>query len=103
MELKDERELKALISLVDEPNMSIFGEIEEKIYSYGFKAIPFLEEKWENSFDEQVQQRILTIIHKIQFQNICIELDRWVKSDLKDLLTAYILITRSQYTDVKED
>ncbi|NTW32935.1 MAG: hypothetical protein HGB12_09955 [Bacteroidetes bacterium] len=103
MEVKDERELKALISLVDEPDINIFREITEKIYSYGFSAIPLLEEKWENTLDEKIQQRILSIIHKIQFQNICIELDKWAKSDLKDLLTAFILISRSQYPDVKEE
>ena len=103
MKQKEDRELKALISLIDEPDLSIFEEIAEKIYFYGFIAIPFLEEKWENSFDDLSQHRILSIIHKIQFDNVCKELSDWVCSNEKDLLKAYLLVTRSQYSDIKED
>jgi len=42
-----ERELKALISLTDEPDERIFNEITEKIILYGIDAIPLLEESWE--------------------------------------------------------
>lgn len=103
MDQHDEREIKALISLTDEPDDRIFSEIAEKIFSYGAIALPFLEEHWENSFDSVMQQRILEIIHKIQFENVSTELNKWVILGTKDLYAAYMLITRFQYPDVKED
>ncbi|MFA5783181.1 MAG: transglutaminase-like domain-containing protein [Bacteroidales bacterium] len=103
MDQKDESELKALISLTDEPDNVIFSQIVKKILSYGTGAIPFLEERWENSFDSLTQQRILNIIHNIQFDTVCTELDHWIKFDLKNLFAAFMLITRYQYPDVDED
>jgi len=67
------------------------------------RSIPFLEKKWENSFDSLTQQRILNIIHNIQFDTICTELDHWIKFDSKNLFAAFMLITRYQYPDVNED
>jgi regulator of sirC expression with transglutaminase-like and TPR domain len=103
MDQHDEREIKALISLTDEPDDRVFSEIAEKIFSYGTTALPFLEEHWENSFDPVMQQRILEIIHKIQFENVFSELKHWVKIGATDLYAAYMLITRFQYPDVKEE
>lgn len=103
MDQKDERELKALISLTDEPDNDIFNQIVKKILLYGTAAIPFLEERWENSFDSLTQQRLLNILHNIQFDNVCIELDHWVKFGSKDMFAAFMHITRYQYPDVNED
>ena len=100
---KNENELKALISLTDEPDEYIFIEITNKILLYGADAIPLLEERWENSFDPVAQQRILNIIHKIQYETIETELNHWVKFCKNDLFAAHILITRFQYPEVKEE
>jgi len=103
MDQKDEREIKALISLTDEPDEHIFEEIAAKIFSYGANAVPFLEERWENSFDPAMQQRILNIIHKIQYDSITEELGNWVKFGAKNLYVGYMLITKFQYPEVKEE
>ena len=103
MDQKDEREIKALISLTDEPDERIFEEIADKIFSYGANAVPFLEERWENSFDPATQQRILNIIHKIQYDTIINELGNWVKFGSHILYVGYMLITRFQYPEVKEE
>lgn len=102
MDQHDESEIKALISLTDEPDDSIFAEIADKIFSYGLAALPLLEEYWENSFDPIMQQRILEIIHKIQFKNVSSELNQWVKFSSDNLFAAYMLITRFQYPDLNE-
>jgi len=102
MDQHDEREIKALISLTDEPDDRIFAEIAEKIFSYGSTAIPYLEERWENSFDTEMQHRILEIIHKIQFETVTTQLNNWVNSGAMNLFEAYIIITRFQYPDINE-
>jgi regulator of sirC expression with transglutaminase-like and TPR domain len=103
MDQKKERELKALISLTDEPDERIFIEITDKILLYGTEAIPMLEDRWENSFDPVAQQRILNIIHKIQFETIEVELSHWMKFCSNDLFAAYLLVTRFQYPEIKEE
>ena len=87
----NEHELKALISLIDEPDKNILNEITDKILLYGIAAIPTLEERWENTFDTIAQQRILNIIHD------------WAKFRSNDLLEAYLLVTRYHYHEIKED
>jgi len=103
MDQKDARELKALISLTDEPDEHIYNEITEKILFFGTDAIPLLEETWENTFDPIAQQRILNIIHIIQYEKIAKELAHWKKFDTKNLFNGFMLITRSQYPDIKEE
>lgn len=103
MDSKIASEIKALISLVDEPDERIFSEIAEKIKSFGADAIPWLEDKWENSFEQHVQQRILNIIHNIQFSNTCTRFELWVKTGNGNLFAAYMLVSRYQYPDLKEE
>lgn len=100
---KKNRELDALISLIDEPNDDIYNTIREKIFSYGINAIPALESKWENSFDHLIQQRIEEIIHSIQFDWLISELRNWKREDQQDLLKGFMLITKYQYPDLDEN
>ncbi|HPS17006.1 MAG TPA: transglutaminase-like domain-containing protein [Bacteroidales bacterium] len=102
MDPNAERELKALISLADEPDDRILSEIIQKIISYGKEAIPFLEEKWENSLDNILQERVLNIIHKIQFENICNQLKIWAQTPFGNMFTAFILISKFQYPMLNE-
>ncbi len=103
MEMNQVSELKALISLVDEPDQKIFLEISNKILSYGKDAIPYLEETWENSLDNNFRKRLLFLIHKIDFINICNELEQWLKSGAGNLLQAYTFISRLQYPGLSEE
>jgi len=52
------KELKALISLLDEPDGDVYEQIRGKIHAYGIDAIPVLESAWEGSFDPLLQERI---------------------------------------------
>lgn len=97
------RDLKALISLVDEPDLRIYQEISGKILSYGNNALFYLEEAWENSLDNEFRVRINELIHKIVFIEIQEGLSNWVDKGADNLLHPHILISRLQYPDIKED
>jgi regulator of sirC expression with transglutaminase-like and TPR domain len=103
--VKDEknRELEALIKLIDEPNESIYGTIRERIFSYGELAIPALENAWESSFNHLIQQRIEEVIHAIQYNQVKIDLAGWRDNHQHDLLKGFMIITRFQYPDLDED
>jgi regulator of sirC expression with transglutaminase-like and TPR domain len=96
-------ELKALISLLDEPDEVILEQIQQKIFSYGADAVPYLEKAWENSFDSILQSRIEEIIHKIQFDNVYMELNNWYHFGARNLYLGYLLLTKFQYPDLNED
>lgn len=98
-----DKELEALISMLDEPDNEMFDQIRGKIFSYGPDAIPTLENAWENAFDDLIQQRIENIIHRIQLDDLYSELHNWSRFGYADLLRGYMLLTRFQYPDLDED
>ena len=66
----NKHELKALISLLDDPDVEIYRELEDKLITCGPEVIPLLEQSWETSFDVLLQGRIEQIVHKIQFNEV---------------------------------
>jgi len=103
IQYSNDNELQALVSLLDEPNRQMFGKIQEKLLSYGIEAIPILEEKWDDCYDDFVQQRIENLIHKIQFENTCSDLSEWVNSENHELLDGYFLVTKYMYPELEKD
>ncbi|UIR55127.1 transglutaminase-like domain-containing protein [Sphingobacterium sp. SRCM116780] len=93
----DEKELQALITLLDDPDQIIFEEIENKLLSLGPDIIPSLEEYWESSFDPNIQERLEKIIHNIQFEQTKNELLVWKMSNSYNLLEGLLVINSYQY------
>jgi len=96
------KELTALISLLDEPSDLMFDQIKTKILIYGIDAIPQLENAWDNSFHNIIQERIEEIIHIIQQENLKKELSNWIQNNSNDLLSGFLLASRYQYPDLDE-
>lgn len=99
----NEKDINALISLLDDPDEEIFSHIREQLLSYGSPVIPFLEREWEKSFESTIQTRIENIIHHIQFNDTFTKLKNWVSNGGNDLLTGILLIARYQYPDLDEE
>jgi regulator of sirC expression with transglutaminase-like and TPR domain len=99
----DNKKLLALISLLDDPDKEIFRQISGQIITYGIEAVPLLEEKWENTFESNLQKRIENIIHTIQFTQTCHDLENWVKLGSMNLLMGYIILSKYQYPDINEE
>ena len=96
------RELNALVSLVDEPDQTMFDQVRDKIFAYGLDAVPLLEEAWDTTPDGQVQKRIETIIHTIQFDHNFHQLNLWRNNPAQDLLAGFILVAKYQYPELNE-
>lgn len=97
-----ERELKALISLLDDPDDNIYNEVKSKLISYGDDVIPHLENAWETSFNQLLQERIEDIIHFLQFNSIKKGLENWKNTPNKKLIDGAIIVARYQYPDLNE-
>lgn len=96
----DDKELKALVSLLDDEDQEVLGHVEKKIISFGDAIIPFLEEEWENSFNPNVQKKIEDIIHILQFETLKKRLQNWFKAEEQDLLEGMWIIATYQYPDL---
>jgi regulator of sirC expression with transglutaminase-like and TPR domain len=103
MKRNENKELEALISLLDDPDDVIFGQVKTKIIDYGPQAIPTLENAWENAFDNTIHDRIENLIHKIQINKLFKDFKSWKSSDENNLLDVFLLLTRFQYPDVNTD
>lgn len=99
----ENKELNALVHLLDEPDEKAFDSIREKIYSFGKEAIPYLEKALEVSFDSSIQERAGEIIRDIQQEELQAEFTNWINTSSSDLLKGYLLVTRSQYPELNED
>jgi len=96
-------ELRALISLLDDPDTKVYDEIKHKLISFGDDVIPHLESAWETSFDHLLQDRIEDIIHHLQFDTVKKELALWKKTEERDLIEGAIIVAKSQYPDLDAD
>lgn len=99
---EENRELKALIKLLDDSDPEILDHIRRKLISLGAGAIPLLEEEWGKSFDPLIQQRIERIVHAIQFEALVTDFKAWQNSIYHDLLEGIMLVARINYPDLNE-
>src|SRR5436853_5374534 len=99
----NDTEIKALISLLDDTDREVYHHIEERLLSLGRNAIPVLEDAWSGSFNAVLQQRIESIVHKIQVDSLKEDLKLWIHTKSDDLLSGAILIARYQYPDLDEE
>jgi regulator of sirC expression with transglutaminase-like and TPR domain len=95
------KEIKALVSLLDDDDHTIVTQIEEKIISMGNKIIPQLESEWESSFNPTVQRKLEDLIHTLQFDQLKMRLIEWKEKGAKDLLKGMWLVATYQYPDIE--
>ena len=98
--MQENREIKALLHLIDDPDEEVFNLVSGKIMDYGTGIIPNLENLWENTAQEDTQERIELLIHRLHFHDLQEEFINWKKSPYQDLLSASILVARFQYPDL---
>ena len=99
----DEKNLKALVSLLSDDDKEILTHVEEQIIALGSHIIPFLEEEWEKNMDPDIQRRIEDLLHTVQFEQVKRKLLAWVQDGGKDLLEGLWIIATYQYPDLEYD
>lgn len=95
-----DKEIRALINLLDDPDNIVYKAVSEKITEKGLEAIPSLEKAWETSVDQEIQQKIEDLIQFIQFRYISNEIRIWAKDKENGILYGAYLIARYQYPDL---
>ncbi|GAB3221956.1 transglutaminase family protein [Algoriphagus aestuariicola] len=93
-------QLDALVSLLDDPDLEVKNHVRDKIISLGAEIIPFLEQKWESSFNPEVQKEIEELVHDLQFSLVKSRLEEWKNTEDRDLLTGLWIVNTYQYPDL---
>jgi len=99
--LVENREISALFHLIDDPDEEVYSTVSTKIISFGKGIIPNLENLWENTNREHVQERIETIIHKLHFRELTDDFINW-KNGSCELLKGALLTARYHYPEMQE-
>lgn len=96
-----EKQLNALLKLLDDPDPVVYEMIEKKIIQSGNSIIPKLEKAWEDTLSDLLHSRLENIIQKIQFNGIFEELQNWKNNGANDLLKGAYLVAKYQYPDLE--
>ena len=97
---KQNKEIGALISLLDDTDKEVHEHVVERLSSFGVDIVPTLEDAWENSGSPDLQKKIEDLIHKIQFDAIVRDLKKWAESNSDDLLQGALIVARYQYNNI---
>ncbi len=96
----NDNELNALISLLDDTDLTIVEQIEEKLLSMGKSVVPTLEQAWESNLNPMLQNRLEGIIHLLQFEEVKTSLIAWKNEEQPELLEGMWIIASYQFPDL---
>lgn len=97
------RELEALIRLLDEPDPDIYIRIHDQIFLHGYSAYPVLHEALNHHLQPLMQERLRSIMHRLNLEHVRSELRNWKMLGGSNLLLGYLLITRYEYPSLDEE
>ncbi|MEI8279318.1 MAG: transglutaminase family protein [Bacteroidota bacterium] len=98
--MQQNNDIKALLRLIDDPDNEVFDTVAENLLKYGKKIIPNLEQLWEITSDESIQERIELLIHRMHFQDLQHELVEWSRAKNPELLRGAILVAKYQFPEL---
>ena len=98
--MTENKEISALFQLIDDPDEDVYSTVSDKIISFGKDIIPNLESLWENTTNEDIQERIELLIHRLHFRDLTNDFISWKDGDA-DLLQGALLVARYHYPDMQ--
>ena len=98
-----ETEIRALITLIEDPDQDVYDQVRERIVSLGDHVVPILERAWEfEDHGDLFRDRIEDILETIHLSGVTERLIAWRDSGGEDLLTGALIISRYRYPDMDE-
>ena len=98
--MQSNKEITALLRLIDDPDDEVYDTVVNQLLNYGKEIIPNLEQLWEVTVDETVQERIETLIHRVHFHDLQQDFEEWSRAKHPELLRGAILVARFQFPDL---
>lgn len=100
--MHDNRELDALLSLIDDPDAEVYESVTNKLIGYGLNIKPNLEHLWETTLDEAVQHRIETLMHQLDMIELEKAIDEWKTGD-QNLIEGALLLSKYHQPEVTSE
>lgn len=97
----ENKELKAMISLLDDPDSEIIDVVSSNLMKQGTSVIPELEKAWETSLNEMVQERLENVIQHIQFNSSKENLKRWLSQGSDYILEGAVYLAQFQFPELQ--
>ena len=97
--MAENKEIQALIKLIDDPDEFVYENVSNKIISLGSVIIPELEHCWESTINPDVQARIEILISQLHFSDLKLEFKRWNEKH-PDLLAGAMLVSKYIYPNL---
>lgn len=98
--MDNDKEVAALLTLIEDPDQDVFDIVSNRIIAYGTPIIPNLEDLWENTIDNHIQQRIELLIHRVHFNNLKNDFHEWTASPHHELLPGALLVAKLLYPEL---
>lgn len=96
--------INALINLLDDPDEEIYNLVRAQLIDCGAAAVPVLENAcFDIPLGELFQDRLTSIIQIIQFDDVHKNLSAWYRSEDKDLLEGWLILSKYQYPNLDEE
>jgi regulator of sirC expression with transglutaminase-like and TPR domain len=99
--LQENKEITALLHLIDDPDEEVYSTVSDRIISFGKGIIPNLEHLWEHTSDETLQERIELMIHRLHFKDLSEDFEYW-KNGSGELMQGALLVARYHYPEIQE-
>ncbi|CAM1373693.1 transglutaminase family protein [Tenacibaculum xiamenense] len=99
--ITDSSSIKALISLLEDPNELIYSQVNANIIALGDEAIPHLHDALEESKNDLEKERIVKVLDKLKLSSLEEGLNIWANNHKDDLLLG--LMTIAKYGNPKLD
>lgn len=96
----ENKEITALLQLIDDPDEDVYNTVSDKIISLGKEIIPNLEHLWETINNEDTQERIELLIHRLHLRDLTAEFVEWKNGDA-NLLQGAMLVSKYHYPDMQ--
>lgn len=99
----NDKELIALINLIDDEDKDIFNHVNNKILEQGYSVLPYLINSLSITKSIVAKERLDDLIEKLKFDNLQTEITNWKFNNSDDLLQGCIIIAKYAYPNLSED
>ncbi len=98
--MNDDKEIVALLSLIEDPDSEVFEAVSNRIVDYGTPIITHLEHLSENTVDTHIHDRVEWLIHHIHFTHLKSDFRQWNEAPHHELLLGALLVAKLIYPDL---
>ena len=91
--MQENKEIQALMKLIDDPDEIVYETVSNKIISFGKDIIPNLENYGETIANIALQERIESLIKRLHFEDIKEDFSKWAGGS-SELLAGCLLLSK---------